>query len=454
MVNGTDVAQLDQLASIYIVPQGVGTFSDVTLGYEIDGMTTIQSNYVIGRTYHVAAPSFSIADPVLTVLQSDFQTTVVSMTVTDETGAAIEGADAMVYENSLTGNKNFGVEPNSPDPMWSAPVVTDANGQAEATITAAGNARIPKSDTVPAHDVVIPLTATAQPTVFVKASMSGYLSVFGQTQIFEYTPLTFVTIEPMTDIIPIGETGIDIVTQVTDWDGNVLPDMTVTLAADMGEVLEPTAVTTDAGGYANFTLNAPILNKTRVDFMSLEAKAGAPGWTLSTGNAALTIRNRVPQIKMSVMGADGSGGSKVNGNQTISLVGIVSDEWGLKYVNISVDGAAAQAVPGPAFGSVDDTSRDLGRSLGNLSDGDHTVTVTAVDGLGVSTEKSMTFNVKTQTVTPTPKAKTDVVPWVIAAIGWIVAVLVLVMMMMRKPKGPTAMKPAEPEVQEEELPKR
>jgi hypothetical protein len=360
----------------------------------------------------------------------------------------------MVYENSLTGNKNFGVEPNSPDPMWSAPVVTDANGQAEATITAAGNARIPKSDTVPAHDVVIPLTATAQPTVFVKASMSGYLSVFGQTQIFEYTPLTFVTIEPMTDIIPIGETGIDIVTQVTDWDGNVLPDMTVTLAADMGEVLEPTAVTTDAGGYANFTLNAPILNKTRVDFMSLEAKAGAPGWTLSTGNAALTIRNRVPQIKMSVMGADGSGGSKVNGNQTISLVGIVSDEWGLKYVNISVDGAAAQAVPGPAFGSVDDTSRDLGRSLGNLSDGDHTVTVTAVDGLGVSTEKSMTFNVKTQTVTPTPKAKTDVVPWVIAAIGWIVAVLVLVMMMMRKPKGPTAMKPAEPEVQEEELPKR
>jgi len=159
---------------------------------------------------------------------------------------------------------------------------------------------------------------------------------------------------------------------------------------------------------------------------------------------------------MSVMGADGSGGSKVNGNQTISLVGIVSDEWGLKYVNISVDGAAAQAVPGPEFGSVDDTSRDLGRSLGNLADGNHTVTVTAVDGLGVFTEKSMIFEVKTQTVTPPvePKAKTDVVPWVIAAIGWIVAVLVLVMMMMRKPKGPTAMKAAEPEIAEEELPKK
>jgi len=441
MVNGTDVAQLDQLASIYVVPQGVGMFSDVTMGYEIDGMTTIQSNYVIGRTYHLAVPNFSIADPVLTVLQSDFQTTTVSMTVKDETGAALEGADAMVYENSLTGNNNFGVEPNDANPRWSLPVQTDATGQAEATIIAA-------------YRGTTPLTATAQPTVFVKASMSGYLSVFGQTQIFEYTPLTFVTIEPITDIQPIGETGIDIVTQVTDWDGNVLPDMTVTLAADMGEVLEPSSMTTDAGGYANFTLNAPILNKTRVDFMSLEAKAGAPGWTLSTGGATMTIRNREPRIEMSVMGADGSGGSKVNGSQTISLVGIVSDEWGLKYVNISVDGAAAQAVPGPAFGSVDDTSRDLSRSLGNLSDGDHTVTVTAVDGLSVSTEKSMTFNVKTQTVTPPVEPKTDIVPWVIAAIGWIVAVLVLVMMMMRKPKGPTAMKPAEPEVQEEELPKR
>jgi ABC-type transport system substrate-binding protein len=438
-VNGTDVAQLDQLASIYIVPQGVGMFSGVTLGYEIDGMTTIQSNYVIGRTYQIAVPSFSIADPVLTVLQSDFQTTTVTVTVKDETGAALEGADAMVYENSASGNNNYGVEPNDPSPRWSLPVQTDANGLAEATIIAA-------------YRGTTPLTATAQPTVFVKASMSGYLSVFGQTQIFEYTPLTFVTIEPITDIQPIGQTGIEIVTQVTDWDGNVLPDMTVTLAADMGEVLEPSSMTTDAGGYANFTLNAPILNKTRVDFMSLEAKAGANGWTLSTGDATITIRNREPRIEMSVMGADGSGGSKLNGNQAISLVGIVSDEWGLKYVNISLDGGAAQAVPGPAVGSVDATSRDLGRSLGNLTDGNHTVTVTAVDGLGVFTEKSMTFNVKTLTVTP--KAKTDIVPWVIAAIGWIVAVLVLVMMMMRKPKEPTAMTPAEPEVAPEELPKR
>jgi peptide/nickel transport system substrate-binding protein len=438
-VNGTDVAQLDQLASIYIVPQGVGTFSGVTLGYEIDGMTTIQSNYVIGRTYHVAAPSFSIASPVLTVLQSDFQTTTVSMTVTDETGAALEGADAMVYENSATGNKNFGVEPSA-DPSWSDPIQTDVNGQAEATIIAA----MYGTD---------PLTATAQPTVFVKASMTGYLSVFGQTQIFEYTPLTFVTIWPISDIIPIGQTGITIVTQVTAWNGSALPDMTVTLSPSMGEVVAPTN-TTDSNGFANFTLNAPILYKTRVDFISLEAKAGGPGWSLSTGDATITIRNREPRIEMSVVGADGSGGSKVNGNQTISLVGIVSDEWGLKYVNISVDIAAAQAVPGPAFGSVDDKSRDLGRSLGNLSDGNHTVTVTAVDGLGVSTEMSMTFNVKTVTAPVTPKAKTDIVPWVIAAIGWIVAVLVLVMMMMRRPKGPTTMKAAEPEVAEEELPKR
>jgi ABC-type transport system substrate-binding protein len=443
MVNGTDVAQLDQLASIYVVPQGAGMFSEVTTGYEIDGMTTIQSNYVIGRTYHMAVPSFSIADPVLTVLQSDFQTTTVSVTVKDETGAAIEGADAMVYENSLTGNNNYGVEPNDPSPRWSLPVQTDANGLAEATIIAA-------------YRGATPLTATAQAGVFVQASMSGYLSVFGQTQIFEYTPLTFVTIEPITDIIPIATTGIDIVTRVTAWNGTALPDMTVTLAADMGEVLEPTAMTTDAGGYANYTWNAPLLNKTIVTFVSFEAKAGAPGWTLSTGDAALTIRNRVPRVEMSVMGADGSGGTKLNGNQTISLFGSVSDEWGLKYVNMSIDGAAAQPVPGPAFGSVDDKSRDLSRSLGNLSDGNHTVTVTAVDGLSVSWEKTITFNVKTQTVTPPvePKTKTDIVPWVIAAIGWIVAVLVLVMMMMRKPKGPTAMTPAEPEIAEEELPKR
>ncbi|HXK36919.1 MAG TPA: hypothetical protein VJ553_05040, partial [Candidatus Paceibacterota bacterium] len=180
-------AHVDQIGGIWLVPNVVGYFNETSIAYQISGTTSIVSEYVVGRSYQVMSATYEIVDPVLTALQSGYETTDVNAVVKDETNTVVEGAGVMVYENSLQGNRLYGVSPNSGSPRWSVPAITDVDGEATATITAVGNG-----------NVVPPASNKAD--VYVMAQMDGAFAMFSQTQIFIYVQRTFCSIDAVADV--------------------------------------------------------------------------------------------------------------------------------------------------------------------------------------------------------------------------------------------------------------
>jgi hypothetical protein len=81
--------------------------------------------------------------------------------------------------------------------------------------------------------------------------------------------------------------------------------------------------------------------------------------------------------------------------------------------------------------------------VAGLAVGEHTITVAATDSLGQETEVVVTFTLLAEE----EAAGTDMLPWIVAAIGWIVAavVLVVLLMKMRKPAGAAPEAVEEPE---------
>jgi hypothetical protein len=82
----------------------------------------------------------------------------------------------------------------------------------------------------------------------------------------------------------------------------------------------------------------------------------------------------------------------------------------------------------------------LSEALSDVDDGEHTVTVSATDMLGVSSEAEVTFTV-VAAGDGEDDGGADMLAWGLAAIGWIVAVVLLVLMFMRtrKPKAESPM---------------
>jgi len=118
-------------------------------------------------------------------------------------------------------------------------------------------------------------------------------------------------------------------------------------------------------------------------------------------------------------------GVKVNGDN-VSLEGSATSPLGFTSVKVKLDTQATLTL----VGETSATTVSLTKAFGELAEGDHTIVVNATDALGVSTEKTVTFTVAKA------GAATSVLPWAIAAIGWILFVIVAVMLMMkgRKPK--------------------
>jgi hypothetical protein len=112
-----------------------------------------------------------------------------------------------------------------------------------------------------------------------------------------------------------------------------------------------------------------------------------------------------------------------------ALTAAVLDFNGIDTVTVQVDDETPidVSVTAGAMGvAVSEVLEDIG-------EGEHTVTVSATDSLGVSSEAEVTFTVVKAT------GETDMMAWAVAAIGWIIAavVLVVLLMKMRKPKEPS-----------------
>jgi ABC-type transport system substrate-binding protein/protocatechuate 3,4-dioxygenase beta subunit len=420
-VYGIDVVHLDLVGSMYVVPEGYGTFNGTTLSYQIDGQTMIASQYVIGRSYTVVSPSFVVENPVLHAKMSNYEQSNVSITVTDENNVPVDGASAMVYQNSLTGNADYKVYPGG---FSSGSVTTDAAGQANESIIAIAKAGV--------------YAASAKPNVFVKAMLDGAVSMFAQTQIFIYTSNMFVTLDPIESVVAIGETNITVTAHVEDFAGTSLPNMTVELTSDSGTVYnQPWSSSVqmsswEAGhvGEAVFHIDTPIPDATKLAYMTLQVKVSGKPYNLALGSMVLTLQNHAPAISAALVGTTMAEMEFEEGTN-VSLTGWVFDANGLDTVTVKLDSGTAQSVPATLTGSFAEQTRDISMLFTSLAVGQHTLTINATDSLSVSSQTVLTF-----TVSAPSHAGTDWAPWSLAAVGWAVAVILGVMMLMRRPKKP------------------
>jgi ABC-type transport system substrate-binding protein len=425
---GIDVAHADVISRIAVVPEGLAYINATTGQYQVDGQTTISSGYVVGRSYQVVTPTYDIVKPIMTVELSDFDTTDVNILIKDQDDAPVEGADAYVYQNSARGDTDYAVSPNSGDPYWYDPIPTDANGEAVATIEALPISGVP--------------TASIRADMYVKATLTGAISTFAQTQVMIFTKRTFVTIDAMDSVEMMGTEGLKVTANVVDWAGDPIPGLSVGLTSDMGTLWIDSDVTDDTG-QVTFVV-VPAVEQVKAAYMNLQVKTAGPSYDMSLASIKVALQNDKPTIAASVTAEGGSVVTGVN----ISLEGTVFDLNGLESVSVSVDGGTAQAVSGPAPGSQGSESRDVSRALGELTAGDHTVRINATDGLGVSNEVTITF-----TVSEPQEVEEKGTDWAmlgLAIAGWIVAVIAVVLLVMKRRKGPEAMTPGEAEVEKEE----
>ena len=429
-IYGQGVALPDLVGNIFVVPESMGIVDFTTGNYLISGETTISSQYVIGRSYEIVTPTYDVTKPAMLIKTSNYDTTTVNVTVKDKDNVVIAGAEATVYENGMNGNRQYGVSPNSGSPRWSEPVTTDALGKAQATITAVGNGNVVSAANVKAD-------------LYVKASMTGAISTFGQSHVFMYVNHTFLTIEPIPGIQAMGSWDLTVRATVTDWAGTALPNMTVQLSSDIGTVVIDSNMSTSAG-LAVFKVNTPELQKTKAAYMTLQVKTAAPALELSLASMKVPLQNKVPEVLAAIVA---EGGVQVGAGELTFLTGVnlsvegsVYDSNGLWSVYVTVDGGTAQLVSGPRPDQFGSQARDVARALGSaLAVGAHHVKVNATDGLNVSTEVTLTFMV----AEPEEEAGTN---WALvggAIAGWAVAAILVAMMLMKRPKGPAAARPEE-----------
>jgi hypothetical protein len=125
--------------------------------------------------------------------------------------------------------------------------------------------------------------------------------------------------------------------------------------------------------------------------------------------------------------------------KAVIMTAAVSDSNGVQTVKVSVDGGAVTTVQGTAG----ETTWDIAQALGDLSKGDHSVKVNATDSLGISTEKTVSFTAVSEA------AGTSMAVWGLLVAGWVVAAIIAVLWLVRKPKSPEAAMTPEPAAPEE-----
>jgi hypothetical protein len=136
---------------------------------------------------------------------------------------------------------------------------------------------------------------------------------------------------------------------------------------------------------------------------------------------SIPIMNEGPAISV-LSPAAGSEVVKKN----VTMTAAVSDSNGVQTVKVSVDGGAVTTVQGTAG----ETTWDIAQALGDLSKGEHSVKVNATDSLGISSETTVSFTAVSKA------AGTSMAVWGALIAGWVVAAIVAVMWLMRRPKSP------------------
>jgi ABC-type transport system substrate-binding protein len=324
-IYGVDVATIDLIGDIYVIPEGFGTYNFSSLAYQIDGATTISGEYVVGRSYEVVAPLYYIADPVLTAKTTDYDESNVQIWAVDQNNLPVDGADVKVYENGMTGNRNYMVIPySSVAAKWtSAAVTTDVNGFANESVAAIGKNYYVTSTSLEAG-------------VYVRAFNYGAISLFSQSLLFIHTQKCFVNITPITNVQELGNASVIVTVQVrvTDFLGTPLTGMLVEFTAEGGTVLDDVGVT-DENGFVNFTLEASSIVGIAAGFIPVHARAGGPAYDacMATMMIPFAYVDRVPPVAEAGPSILAYAGDNVtlNGSSSTDNVGVVDYAWTFTY---------------------------------------------------------------------------------------------------------------------------
>jgi hypothetical protein len=411
-----DWAPVDLIGSVYLVPDGYAFFNDTMLAYQITGPTTISGEYVIGRSYTVVAPNMALEKPVMTAMSYGYDMMAVTMTVVDETNTPIENANAMVYENSVRGNTDYSVFPTEG-------IATDPDGVGVSTIVSS------------VAGVTAPQSST-RTDVYAKASNDYTVAIFAQNSLVIHVAQAYLDVDPITDVQMIGDK-MTVKVTASDSDGNAIVGLPIELSVGGGAILEHATLASDASGAVVFEVDTSEISNARAAFIPVQAKAAGPGYEIALFSMMVPAKNTGPAI--SVL-SPASGGEVVKTN--VSLLLSAYDANGIQTVRYELDGGTSVTLTGTAGA----TTWDVSKSLGKLAGGAHTIKVNATDSLGVSSEMELSFEAVKE------KTGTSALAWGVAIVGWIVAALLVVMMVMRKPKTPeSAMaEPAKPEEETEQ----
>jgi len=371
LIYGIDVAHLDQVGDIFIVPDGTGYFNPATLNYEIDGMTSIAGEYIVGRSYRAVSVDYEVEDPVMTAYALNFDSTTFTGTVTDENGLPVEGAGMLAYENGITGNRNYGVEPNSGTPRHSAPATTDASGIAHAVVTAVG---------YPNYGSPQPTAYSLAPVIYVKPTMLGAISIISQSQIFIHPQATKSALSPIWSPQQVGQQ-VPVTVQVTDASGTPTPDLNVRLLAGAGTTLEY-VTTTDDSGQATLMVDTSSIVSSKGGFMPVTVSVGGPAYASSTVRMMVPMQNIMPEVEILAP----TEGAVVSGT-TVTVRVLANDANGIWGLGLSLDGGPMVSVSGP----IGSAAWAVVRNLSGITIGPHVLTATAYDAYNVAGQDVVSF---------------------------------------------------------------
>jgi len=358
----------------------------------------------------------ALEKPVMTAMSYGYDMMAVTMTVVDETNTPIENVNAMVYENSVRGNTDYSVFPTEG-------IATDPDGVGVSTIVSS------------VAGVTAPQSST-RTDVYAKASNDYTVAIFAQNSLVIHVAQAYLDVDPITDVQMIGDK-MTVKVTASDSDGNAIVGLPIELSVGGGAILEHATLASDASGAVVFEVDTSEISNARAAFIPVQAKAAGPGYEIALFSMMVPAKNTGPAI--SVL-SPASGGEVVKTN--VSLLLSAYDANGIQTVRYELDGGTSVTLTGTAGA----TTWDVSKSLGKLAGGAHTIKVNATDSLGVSSEMELSFEAVKE------KTGTSALAWGVAIVGWIVAALLVVMMVMRKPKTPeSAMaEPAKPEEETEQ----
>lgn len=419
-IYGQAVATSDFLTQVLIVPDGLGIFNGTSFSYEITGETSIEGDYAIQRGSHVTSTSMAITtasgalDPAIVVPNVGVGSARVYGYAWDENNEPVADADLGVFQAFLHYARatDFQIFPYLSSPARPDSTTTNADGEGFMTLVALANGAT--GSQVPATTTQVPVTASAtRPGTIPMFCIQRATFVVAQA-LLELTPITTVT--------QIG-TKISVVAKVTDVLGNPVPNAQVLMTVSGGATLDAAALGTDQSGTAVFSVDTTQLGAVRAAYITLQGSAAGQGFTISSCQLMVPVKNPGPVI---FVGAPL--GVSVDTNN-VTLVGSVTSQLGFQSVKVTLDSEASV----PLVSATSATTVSLTHAFGAISAGTHKIVINATDAAGVSNEKTVTFTTVSEGgVTGGESA----LPWAVAAIGWILFVIVAVMLVMRgrKPK--------------------